>query len=448
LALEDKSADVNALRETLRTTVFLYPDYLVTTHEKERLDRSNAKDFEDQVFKQVFKKEINRRRVREIASLNVAWRSAREVLLAQVPAEQLISWYRWLIDDDIPRFKTGYYFDRILDKHEQEESRQRFGDTCSKLDAEILRPLAHLQATLYDLWTAASRERCDYRAMKVVCERSLSALVDMIDEQCESQLVSRTKDFETWAGRALPKELRETVDKMEIDSRQLKKTIMNGLSDLRVAAEGQDWRTVASLLFKSKREGFYETLKVLLGREVGRKLLTRLVDVLEGQVSVLMASTPDTAIETMAPIEALIQLLKDSGVTKDDELPREDERELFFRLQSLSAAFYASRLPFAGSRAMFPPRSDEIQRMVVNRMVVNIKEIAEGGLVEIRRFDLPAQQAIERFPYQFYRTEFLLYQAHARWLEALQSEKNWDETFKEAYHDYELLDSGENQRLK
>jgi hypothetical protein len=98
----------------------------------------------------------------------VAWQYSAEELLSQVPAEQLISWCDWLVDDDLPRFKV-----------------QKYGptrDSHRDLDVIVSPRINGLRDTLCDLWARCCLERTDPVASIRV----------------------RAKQLMAWAGDAIP----------------------------------------------------------------------------------------------------------------------------------------------------------------------------------------------------------------------------------------------------
>ncbi len=126
--------------------------------------------------------EVHERRQREIASLRLAWSLSRTWLQAQVPAELLVSWCKWLIEDDLPRFVMGYYFP----KGKQEEGLR---DKCEHRDNDYVRKtIADLKDDLYDLWAQCYFERTDY---KQSIEVRTKQLLEWVPDSETSELRSK-----------------------------------------------------------------------------------------------------------------------------------------------------------------------------------------------------------------------------------------------------------------
>jgi hypothetical protein len=100
---------------------------------------------------------LQQRRKREIRGLRLAWKRSRDSLLRTVPAEQIISWCVWLIEDDLPRFLTREY------------AAKKVGVDPAVL-AELGEPdpqdirdeVRRLELDLFDLWAQSYRDRSDY----------------------------------------------------------------------------------------------------------------------------------------------------------------------------------------------------------------------------------------------------------------------------------------------
>lgn len=106
---------------------------------------------------------LHGRRTNHIQSFRLAWSLADRVIQAQVPAEQMISWCSWLVDEDLPRFTVAWWWRRCradagLPPADLDPNISTKGD-----DEVIRHQIADLGRELYQLQAGCMFERTDYR---------------------------------------------------------------------------------------------------------------------------------------------------------------------------------------------------------------------------------------------------------------------------------------------
>jgi hypothetical protein len=355
-----------------------------------------------------FHQQIQVRRAREIASLSLGWISATEVLSAQVPAEQLISWCRWVVEDDLPRFCTYYYLVRAEEEKRVIADMEGWQQRCKELDRRVLASRSRLRDALFTLWVRCCRERGDHPAMRQAAGTHLRLLLEELEEWLE--------------GPPVPPDLKQALPGFK-----------EALKDLAAAAAsttspGGDalLRLVRCLLeaAPTTEEGtLWQWLRGAGNRAWPRQLFSTLLDLAESQLA--------------APREPPDWLGVLGGALLEAE-----ERKLGVRLVLLRAECHWRRVSFHGERVgPSLTGSDKAH-------IVHLRRCTEEGLTAIRPSELPEEQASEQYSYFYHRTRLLLYRGRSAWLSALAEPDGprREERFKEAYRDFELargrLDAG------
>jgi hypothetical protein len=137
---------------------------------------------------------LQKRRKREIRGLRLAWKRSRDSLLRTVPAEQIISWCRWLIEDDLPQFCADKYARRVGRGGVRPVD---LGD----LDPPAVRAeVRWLRLDLFDLWAQCYRDRADYvqcvklRLRQLIHSNSRSRKAMRASEEPSRFLLDMVKD--------------------------------------------------------------------------------------------------------------------------------------------------------------------------------------------------------------------------------------------------------------
>ncbi|HEY7308552.1 MAG TPA: hypothetical protein VH643_04220 [Gemmataceae bacterium] len=368
----------------------------------------------------MFHREIKIRRAREIANLRIGWMSAIETLSAQVPAEQLISWCRWLIEDDLPRFCTAYYLRRAQEEEREVVDASVWAGKCKESDRRVFTIRSRLQDTFFSLWVACCRERGDDAAMRQVCGTRLRHLLEELEEWLD--------------GPPADEKLKEVIQDLRRELRGFKETLKE------LAAEAASPEPRASNLLvplirrlfaaapsnggrKNAWKALWRRLRKAGNPTWPKQLFSGLLDLTESQLSTIPESS-----RWLQELERAV--------------PKWRERNLYVRLILLQAEYHWRHISFHGRRVPSSLRAND------PGSIEKLRQRTEKGFIAILRNDLPEQQALEQFSYFHYRTRLLLYHARSSWLSALieSAGPEQEELFKQAYRDLELargrLDSG------
>jgi SIR2-like domain len=166
---------------------------------------------------------VRSRRLREIASLRLAWNLSRDVLQNQVPAEQLIGWCEWIIKDDLPRFETRRYLPEQPHSSipESDKLLRDWRARCRDLDKAMLGGIAELRNDLYELCARSRLERTDYLGSVVVRADQLGAWastpgcgqLEGLTEQFKAEVEAGQINWETVGRRFLAPQVEPEVYK-------------------------------------------------------------------------------------------------------------------------------------------------------------------------------------------------------------------------------------------
>lgn len=328
---------------------------------------------------------LQRRRLREIRSLRLAWRRCRDPLLRSVPAEQLISWCRWLIEDDLKRFLAGTYGKEIGVEVA----------AIQGLDDVVRDETDELERELYDLCARSYIERSDYdKCIKLRLSQLLSLTRgpgrgDRGDGMDGNPGIH--DDFEDYFARLdRPNESRPWDELLPGEDDH------DDRHDRLLLACGW-WLDIAECLSaKGERKSFEEALP-----------------------------SPDTITPTVQLLDRLEKLLE-----RLDDLPVHGPeggmgvKALRFRGRALLAEHWLGMLTFRGSGDLFASR-------YAREIGEKIHKTCRNALVDLRQYDSEDGRG-----YLELRAQFLIVRARVQPL--LQPVPSFDE----AYRDLELARGG------
>ncbi len=343
---------------------------------------------------------LNGRRVREVASLRLAWSFAARELQTRVPAEQLTSWCRWLILDDLPKFETAFY-PRAAPVIRYPDIYQ----TCALLDAQVAPEIALLRRDLYSLWAQCHRERTD-----------LAGAVGVSFDYIRAALPAPDPNRPDWTG------LKEVVAgiKDQLRAPELR-PVQSAPADLAARPTDDPTRSAVAGALAAALPDFARA-------RVG-ELFAALAD---GMKAVLAPVDHDTARHVLAALVDVVECFARAPGRKAEDgaetamwetmgqAAQQVDRGLHLRVILLRAQ---ARLP--------APDTDQAAPAATSDQALNL---ANDGLIATRRLDQLDRGIGASAPYFHYRSLLLLTRGTARW--AGRDDADADK-FRKAYQDYE-----------
>jgi len=352
------------------------------------------------------KRELRVRRTREIRSLRLTWQRSRAAIQQSVPAEQLISWCRWLIEDDLPRFRSSEYGKRI-GVHGMESE-------LAELD-EPTNAVEELKEDLYDLWAQSSRERSGYD--------------ECIRRRLEQQILFTAAHKEDWGDDEFNRNWQESGVKEsqaagdhETARQQLKRLVDHYFKQ----CKEDDPCRVLSQMLPPGRSGPLASL---------RKVCHWWLDIVEclsvqdrQQVFNHPASSPPPSFHRTAKLLNKISGFCGKPLPGRIYCPPHDDstRTLRFRCRLLRGEHDLGRVTFWRSGYLY--QATELSP--TEKIKCRVYKLSRKALIDIRQHDLEEGRA-----YLEYRANFLIARARARILQ-------FPPPFHDAYRDLELARGG------